>query len=140
MIIDDIPNGLGRCGSWWSFERFGIVPDILCVGKGLGGGIMPIAAMIAREEYNIAKEISLGHFTHEKSPLGCAAALAVIEYMEKENIIEKVRDDEIYVRKRLHRMKEKYKMIGDVRGLGLLWGIEFVKDRKTKEKELEKSE
>ena len=76
LILDDIPNGLGRCGTYWSHERFGIEPDVLLAGKGLGGGMIPIAAMITKDEYNVAKEVSLGHYTHEKSPLGCAAAIA----------------------------------------------------------------
>ena len=132
LIIDEIPNGMGRSGDWFTFQRFGITPDIVCIGKGLGGGIVPIAAMITRDTFNVAETISLGHYTHEKSPLGCAAALATIEVIEQEKLLEKVRDDEVFVRDRLEIMKSRYPLIGDVRGIGLLWGVELVECRKEK--------
>ena len=132
LIIDEIPNGMGRSGDWFTFQRFGITPDIICIGKGLGGGIVPIAAMITRDKFNVAETISLGHYTHEKSPLGCAAALATIEVIEQENLLEKVRDDEAFVRSRLEAMKSRYPLIGDIRGIGLLWGVELVECRKEK--------
>jgi len=124
----------------FAFEHYDIEPDIVCVGKGLGAGIMPIAGMIARDDYNIAADVSLGHYTHEKSPLGCVAATAMLEYMEQHNILQKVNDDAAFMRSALNDMKEKYSIIGDVRGIGLLWGIELVKDRNTKEKAIEESE
>ncbi|ROS05428.1 4-aminobutyrate aminotransferase [Sinobacterium caligoides] len=134
LIIDEIPNGMGRSGHWFTFEEFGICPDILCIGKGLGGGIMPLAAMITREQYNIAGNVSLGHYTHEKSPVSCAAALATIETIEQQQLLSKVKDDEQWMRQRLAEMQERYPIIGDVRGIGLLWGIELVLDRDSKEK------
>ncbi|TXZ86494.1 aminotransferase class III-fold pyridoxal phosphate-dependent enzyme, partial [Vibrio cholerae] len=85
LIIDDIPNGMGRSGEWFTHQAFGIEPDILCIGKGLGAGLIPIAALLTKEKYNTAAQVSLGHYTHEKSPLGCAAALATIEVIEQHN-------------------------------------------------------
>jgi len=140
LILDEIPVALGRTGKMFAFENYGIEPDILCLGKGLGGGIIPFAAMIARDSYNVAKDISLGHYTHEKSPLGSIAALATINYIENNNILQKVTDDGNWMRKRLYQLKEKYELIGDIRGQGLLWGIELVKDLQTKEKANEEAE
>jgi 4-aminobutyrate aminotransferase len=140
LIIDDIPNGMGRSGEWFTHQAFDIEPDILCIGKGLGGGLVPIAAMITKEKYNVATEISLGHYTHEKSPLGCAAALATMEVIEQQNLLAKVKQDSELVREKLLAMKEKYPLIGDVRGIGLLWGVELVTDRSTKTRAYDEAE
>jgi 4-aminobutyrate aminotransferase len=140
LIIDDIPNGMGRSGEWFTHQAYDIEPDILCVGKGLGGGVIPIAAMITREKYNVATQISLGHYTHEKSPLGCAAALATMEVIEQEKLLEKVRCDGEFMREKLLAMKEKYPIIGDVRGIGLLWGVELVTDRDAKTRAYDEAE
>ncbi len=134
LILDEIPIALGRTGKMFAFEHFGIEPDIICLGKGLGGGMIPFAAIVARDSYNIAKDVSLGHYTHEKSPLGSVAALATLNFLEKENILHKVADDEQFMRKELFRMKAQFPLIGDIRGIGLLWGLELVKNRETKEK------
>ena len=140
LILDEIPIAFGRTGKMFAFEHYGIEPDIICLGKGLGGGVMPMAAIVAREGYNIAGEISLGHFTHEKSPLGSVAALAMLEYMEQHHLLQKVQDDEAFMSEALHGLKDKFPLIGDVRGIGLLWGVELVKDRNTKEKAVKESE
>ena len=134
LILDEIPIAFGRTGTLFAFEHYGIEPDILCLGKGLGAGVIPIAAMVAREEYNIAAEVSLGHFTHEKSPLGSVAALAMLEFLEKERLLEKVKQDSGWVREELLALKSRHALIGDIRGIGFLWGIELVRDRETKEK------
>ena len=132
LILDEIPIALGRTGKMFAFEHYGVEPDILCLGKGLGGGIVPFAAMVTRDKFNIAEEVSLGHYTHEKSPLGAAAALATIEVIEQEALLEKVQQDEIYMRRALAQLQQKYELIGDVRGMGLLWGVELVEDRLSK--------
>ncbi|MBB4034829.1 4-aminobutyrate aminotransferase [Dysgonomonas hofstadii] len=133
LILDEIPIAFGRSGKMFAFEHFGIEPDIICIGKGMGGGIFPMAGIVVRESFNIAKDISLGHYTHEKSPLGCVATLATIEYIEQNNILLKVQEDQAYIKERLDTLQSMYSSIGDVRGIGALWGIELVKDRKTKE-------
>ncbi|EGA69450.1 4-aminobutyrate aminotransferase [Vibrio sinaloensis DSM 21326] len=140
LIIDDIPNGMGRSGEWFTHQAYDIEPDILCIGKGLGGGLVPIAAMITKDKYNTATQISMGHYTHEKSPIGCAAALATIEVIEQEKLLEKTRNDSEFIHTTLLAMKEKYPVIGDVRGIGLLWGIELVKDRMTKQRAIDEAE
>lgn len=140
LILDEIPIAFGRTGKMFAYENYDIVPDIVCLGKGLGAGMIPIAAIIARDEYNVGDDIALGHYTHEKGTLGSAAALAMLQYIEEKKLLEKVMDDESFMREQLSIMKEKYPLIGDVRGIGLLWGIELVKDRHTKEKAIKESE
>ena len=140
LIIDDIPNGMGRSGEWFTHQAYDIEPDILCIGKGLGGGLVPIAAMITKDKYNTAEQISMGHYTHEKSPIGCAAALATIEAIENEHLLEKAKHDSKFMRDELLRMKEQYPLIGDVRGIGLLWGVELVTDRETKQRAYDEAE
>lgn len=134
LILDEIPIALGRTGKMFAFEHYDIEPDIICLGKGLGGGIFPQAAIITRDEYNVFGGISLGHYTHEKSPIGAIAGLTTIQFIEENNLLEKVADDALYMESELKKLQEKYLLIGDVRGIGLLWGIELVKDRQTKEK------
>jgi 4-aminobutyrate aminotransferase len=140
LILDEIPIAFGRTGKMFAFELYGIEPDIICLGKGMGGGVIPMAGIVARESYNIAQSVSLGHFTHEKSPLGSVAALAMLEYIEQHNILEKVQDDARFMEYELGILKDKFPLIGDVRGVGLLWGIELVKDRDTREKAVREAE
>ena len=140
LILDEIPIGMGRTGKQFAFELYDIEPDIVCLGKGLGGGIFPMAAMIGRSEFNIAPEISLGHFTHEKNPVGCTAALAAIEFIENEKLLAKVQADSIWIESKLKELEQKFSCIGNIRGVGLLWGVELVPDRTTKEKAIETAE
>ncbi|MFT3750268.1 MAG: aspartate aminotransferase family protein [Agriterribacter sp.] len=140
LILDEIPIAFGRTGKMFAFEHYGIEPDIVCLGKGLGAGVMPIAAMVTRDAFNVAADVSLGHYTHEKSPLGSVAAKAMLDFIEQNNILQKVNDDAAFMKTALEKLKNKYPVIGDIRGIGLLWGIELVKDRNTKEKAIEASE
>ena len=134
LVLDEIPIGMGRTGAMFAYQHYGIVPDILVLGKGLGAGIIPIAAIVCTEKLNIASQVSLGHFTHEKGPLGAAAALAAIDYMETNDTLGHVAKMAEFVEQRLFTLKEQYSFIGDVRGIGLLWGVELVKNNVTKEK------
>ena len=131
---------MGRSGEWFTHQAFDIEPDILCIGKGFGGGLVPIAAMVTKDKYNTAEQISMGHYTHEKSPIGCAAALATMEVIEQENLLEKAKSDSQFMREKLLAMKEKYSLIGDVRGIGMLWGVELVTDRQSKERAYDEAE
>jgi 4-aminobutyrate aminotransferase len=140
LILDEIPIAFGRTGKMFAFEHYPIEPDIICLGKGLGGGIMPMAAIVARDDYNVAQSVSLGHFTHEKSPLGSVAALAMLEYIEQNHILQKVQEDALFMAEELNKMKGKFPLIGDIRGVGLLWGIELVTNRDTKEKAVKEAE
>lgn len=140
LIIDDIPNGMGRSGEWFTYQAYDIEPDILCIGKGLGGGLVPIAAMVTKDNYNTAEQISMGHYTHEKSPIGCAAALATMEVIEQESLLDKAKSDGQFMREKLLEMKAKYPVIGDVRGIGMLWGVELVTDHETKQRAFDEAE
>lgn len=140
LVLDEIPIALGRTGKMFAFEHYDIEPDILCLGKGLGGGIFPQAAIITRDEYNVFGAVSLGHYTHEKSPIGAIAGLTTIQFIEENNLLSKVQEDAIYMQSELNRFQEKFSLIGDVRGIGLLWGIELVKNRTTKEKAITEAE
>ncbi|EID4419702.1 aspartate aminotransferase family protein [Vibrio vulnificus] len=140
LIIDDIPNGMGRSGEWFTYQAYDIEPDMLCIGKGLGGGLVPIAAMVTKDKYNTAEQISMGHYTHEKSPIGCAAALATMEAIEQEGLLDKAKADSQFMREKLLEMKAKYPVIGDVRGIGMLWGIELVIDHESKARAYDEAE
>ena len=140
LILDEIPSALGRTGAMFACQHYGVVPDILVLGKGLGGGILPLAAVIARERFDIAPERALGHYTHEKSPLACAAALATLAYIEQHDLVERARDLGRYALGRLIAMGQRHTLIGDVRGLGLLLGIELVTDRVTRARATEQAE
>jgi 4-aminobutyrate aminotransferase len=140
LIFDEIPHALGRTGKMFTCENFGVVPDMLVIGKGLGGGIFPLAALIAHEGLEVAGDRALGHYTHEKSPVACAAALATIEYIETHNLAAHARELGQYALTRMNAMKERHSLIGDVRGLGLLLGLELVKDRVTRERGIDEAE
>ena len=140
LIFDEIPHCLGRTGEMFTFENFGVRPDIVIIGKGLGGGIFPMAAVIAREKLDVAAHRALGHYTHEKSPVGCAAALAAIDYIEKHDLVQHARELGRHSLERLQAMKDRHALIGDVRGLGLFLGIELVKDRQTRERANDEAE
>jgi 4-aminobutyrate aminotransferase len=140
LILDEIPICLGRTGKMFACEHYGIVPDMLVIGKGLGGGIFPMAALIVREGLNLMGDRALGHYTHEKSPVGCAAAIATLEVIEQENLLENAVTLGEYALKRMKDMQVRHALIGDVRGIGLLLGMELVKDRQTREKASEAAE
>ena len=140
LILDEIPIALARTGKMFAFEHYEIEPDILCLGKGLGGGIFPQAAIVTRDKYNKFPDISLGHYTHEKSPLGAMAALTTLEIIEEEKILHKVAGDSLNMCTAMTILKDKYELIGDVRGRGLLWGVELVTNRDTKEKAVHQAE
>jgi 4-aminobutyrate aminotransferase len=133
LIFDEIPICLGRTGKLFAFEHTGVHPDIVCWGKGLGGGVIPFAAMFAREGLNIAPHIALGHYTHEKSPLGCAAAMATLDVIEREGLVQRAADLGSRTLERLRVLMDRHAIIGDVRGQGLVIGVELVRDRATKE-------
>lgn len=127
LILDEIPHGVGRTGTFFTFEQYGIIPDIVVIGKSIGGGMLPLAAMIAREGLNESvKTRSIGHYTHEKNPIAMAVGLAVIKFIEENDLLNKVIEKGSYLRARLEKLQEKHACIGDIRGLGLLIGVELV--------------
>lgn len=125
LILDEIPIGLGRTGRFFAFEHFGVIPDIVVLGKGLGGGVFPLAGIIARENLNIAAERSLGHYTHEKNPAACAAGLATLEVIEEEDLVARAAAIGRQTVEDLRRRLAPYSIVREVRGLGLLIGVEI---------------
>ena len=121
-------------------EHCGVVPDILVLGKGLGGGVLPMAAIVARPALDVMADRALGHYTHEKNPVCCAAALATIECIEKDGLVERARTLGERALARMREMMSRHPLIGDVRGLGLLLAIELVRDRVTKEPATDEAE
>jgi 4-aminobutyrate aminotransferase len=133
LILDEVPHALGRTGRFFAVEHFGITPDILVIGKGLGGGIMPLAAVLARDSLNVAADRALGHFTHEKNPVACAAGLATIEEIEDRDLVTQARILGEWALERLRELADRHPLVGDVRGLGLLMGLELVRDGESRE-------
>jgi 4-aminobutyrate aminotransferase len=140
LIFDETASCLGRTGRMFACEHFDIVPDILTLGKGLGGGILPLAAIVAREDLDVAKEKALGHYTHEKNPVLCAAALATIDFIQKQDLIRKTTEHGYGALAQLKELRENHPLVGDVRSLGLLMAIELVRDRLSKKPALEEAE
>jgi 4-aminobutyrate aminotransferase len=134
LILDEIPHCLGRTGKMFTCENYNVVPDMLVLGKGLGGGVFPLAALIARDDLDVMADRALGHYTHEKNPVACAAGLATIECIEADGLLENARRMGEHALKRIAKMQAKHPLIGGGRGLGLLIGIELVKDRKSRER------
>ena len=123
LILDEIPIALGRTGHLFAIERYGIEPDMVVIGKGLGGGSMPLAALIARSRFDVGQHISLGHYTHEKNPLACAAGLAMLDVIEEERLLARSLRLGEAVTAYLERVKNQ--AIASIRSAGLLIGIEL---------------
>ena len=100
----------------------------------------PQACIVTRDKFNVFQDISLGHYTHEKSPIGAAVAYAILKIIEEDKILEKVSVEESYMQDRLTAMQQRFPLIGDVRGIGMLWGLELVLDKTTKEKAIDEAE
>ncbi len=132
LIFDEIPTGLGRTGTMFACEHENVVPDILVLGKALGGGALPIAALIARPGLDVAGAYAIGHYTHEKNPVTARAALTTIAIIEDEGLVERAATLGERALARLQDMKARHPLIGDVRGRGLVLGVELVQDRATK--------
>jgi 4-aminobutyrate aminotransferase len=131
MIDDEIQSGMGRTGKWFAIEHWGVVPDIVTIAKALASGL-PLGAAVASGELMDWEGGSHAN-TFGGNPVACAAALQVIDIMREERLMENATRQGAYLTKRLKEMQQKYPLIGDVRGKGLMIGVEFVKDPETKE-------
>jgi 4-aminobutyrate aminotransferase len=145
LVFDEIPTGLGKTGRFFAAEHDHAAPDIVVLGKALGGGVLPIAACIARTEpapgmhaarlpatLDVAGAYAYGHYTHEKNPVTARAALATLEVIEREGLVENAERVGAHALARLQEMKQRHRLIGDVRGRGFLLGVELVSDRAAK--------
>ncbi len=132
LFADEVLTGMGRTGEWLCMNHWDVLPDIVTLGKSLGNGF-PVTAMVVREEYAEALDKISASSSYGGNPMACAAALASIEVIEEEDILENVRTVGMYFMKRMEKMKAEHPIVGDVKGKGFLLGIELVKDKATKE-------
>lgn len=129
LIADEVQSGMGRTGKWWAIEHFGVEPDIVCIAKGIASG-MPFGVMMAREHIMTWSHGSHGN-TYGGNPLACAASLATIDLIDNEYLQNTI-EVGAYAKKYLEALKFRHPSIGDVRGLGLMLGVEFIEDYETK--------
>jgi len=136
LICDEVMSGFGRCGEWFAVDRWNVVPDLITFAKGVNSGYVPLGGVLlgARVYEAFADRAYPGGLTYSGHPLACAAAVATMHVMRDEGINERVRRlGEEVVRPRLEKIRDRHPSVGDVRGLGLFWAIELVRDRATRE-------
>ncbi len=132
LMADEVLTSWGRTGKWLCMEHWGVIPDVVTLGKGFGNGF-PVTAVAVREPFKESFESISASSSYGGNPMACAAALASIEVIEEENLLDHATKLGELALKRMEKMKASHKIIGDVRAKGCLMGIELVKDRKTKE-------
>ena len=132
LMADEVLTSFGRCGKWLCMENWDVVPDIVTLGKGFGNGF-PVTCVAVREPFKESFESISASSSYGGNPMACAAALACIEAIEEENLLERAVHLGDLAMKRMERMKAEHPIVGDVRAKGCLMGIELVKDKKTKE-------
>jgi len=138
FICDEVQTGFARTGKMFAIEHYSIQPDLMVMAKGIANGF-PLGACIAKPEISGSFEPEDHFSTFGGNPVSAAAALANIEYMQREKLPEKALEKSRYVIKRLEEMMEKHRLIGDVRGKGLMIGVELVKNRETKKPAIEET-
>lgn len=137
FIADEVMTGVGRTGKAFGVDHWGVVPDLMTLGKGMSAGYTPMAATMVSDEIidTITKGSGLimaGH-TYSANPQSAAISLAVLNYVEKNQLVEKAAEQGAYLLSRLQKLADELPLIGDARGLGMLLGLEFVKNKQTKE-------
>ncbi|MEP3298011.1 MAG: aspartate aminotransferase family protein [Pseudoruegeria sp.] len=133
LIMDEVQSGFGKTGdAMWCFDHHGIVPDMMVIAKGLGNGI-PIGAVVVKKEIAESMAGKLLFHTYGANPVACAAARAVLQVIEKDELINNAKTVGAKLHEGLHQLKDRYEIIGDVRGRGFMQAIELVTDRETKE-------
>lgn len=137
LILDEVMCGMGRTGHLFACDADGIAPDILCIAKGLGAGYQPIGAMLCSKKIYNAIAAGTGFFQHGHTylghPVAAAAALAVVREILERDLVAQVNERGAYLEAELKRRFAQHPHVGDIRGRGLFWGVEFVADRQTKE-------
>lgn len=133
LVSEEVQQGFGRTGKWFGIENFDVVPDAIVMGKAIASGL-PLGAVVARAELLEKWQAPAHLFTAAGNPVCCAAALATIEVIKEENLLENATVMGKYIKGRFLEMQKKYEIIGDVRGIGLSIGVDLVKDRQTKER------
>ena len=131
LVLDEVQSGVGRTGKWWAVEHTGVEPDMICIAKGIASG-MPLGITMTRSE--IMDWVPGSHAsTFGGNPVCVAAALATLDVIEKEKLLEHSADVGAHMMKRMSGWPSKLKLVGDVRGRGLMIGVDIVKDKTTKE-------
>jgi adenosylmethionine-8-amino-7-oxononanoate aminotransferase len=137
LILDEVMCGMGRTGSLHACEQEGVAPDLLVIAKGLGGGYQPIGAVLAAGKIVAAMSQGSGFFQHGHTylghPVACAAALAVQQVIQRDGLVARVQDSGARLQALLSNAFGDHPHVGDIRGRGLFWGIELVRDRISKE-------
>ena len=137
LILDEVMSGVGRCGTLHAWEQEGVTPDIQVIAKGLGGGYQPIGGILVSRRVIEGLSSGSGAFMHghtyQAHPVACAAAVAVQQVIKEENLLENVRSMGKLLEERLVERFGNHRNIGDIRGRGLFWAVEFVRDRATKD-------
>ena len=129
LVVDEVKVGMGRTGKMFAFQHSGVIPDVVVLGKPLGGGL-PLSAVVARKEI---LDTGFALFSATGNALSCTAGLATIEAIEQDGLVENSRVVGDYLHRKLRELQSKHALIGDVRGLGLFQGVELVRDRESKE-------
>ena len=140
LIMDEIPTGLGKTGKFFAHEHDDVTPDIIVVGKALGGGVLPIAAVIVRADLDVAGDFAIGHYTHEKNPVTARAALTTLEIIEEDGLTERAAAIGDVAMSRLRDRLESTPSVGDIRGRGCMFGVEIVTDRETRTPDPDRAE
>ncbi len=130
LIVDEVQSGMGRTGKWWAIEHYCVEPDIVCIGKGIASGV-PLGAIIAKKKLMTWTKGTHGN-TYGGNPIACAAALATIELINDEYLVN-AEQVGAYALTKLSGIQSRHASIGEVRGMGLMIGVEFVKDQETRE-------
>lgn len=136
FILDEVMSGFGRTGAWFAADHFGVVPDLLTFAKGVNSGYVPLGGVAISEEIaaTFARRPYPGGLTYSGHPLACAAAVATIDVMASEDIVGRARrmGAEV-IGPGLHALAERHPCVGEVRGLGVFWALELVRNRETRE-------
>jgi len=134
LILDEVMCGMGRSGTWFGAEHYGVVPDMIVLGKGLNGGYAPLSAVGCRSSHLELLRQHSGNFIHGHTfshhPVAAAAALAVVDLLEKEDLVNRAHDLGKYLGKTLETVSD-HPHVAEVRGIGMMWAVEFVKDSET---------
>jgi len=130
FVVDEIQQGMCRTGKWFSIENFDVEPDLIVIGKSAGGGL-PLGAVIGRKEIMVSLEAPAHLFTQSGNSTVCVAGLKSIEIFERENMNKQVTEKGNYLKEKLMKLKDKYSIIGEVRGIGLSIGVDLVTDKET---------
>jgi Adenosylmethionine-8-amino-7-oxononanoate aminotransferase len=135
MIADEVMAGFGRCGEWFAIQHWDVRPDLICFAKGVNSGYVPLGGVVISDEIaaTFAERVYPGGLTYSGHPLACASAVASINIFKEESVIQQARDLGDVIGPELEKIAERHPSVGEVRGLGVFWAIELVRDRETRE-------